>query len=139
MTRVIITGVGPWQVRFTDEVTAQAVEHTVAVTRDGNRVYPEIAESCRIAADALTPAQLTATLKALAAGAAQPDAVKALGRYLFAALCAPVWSQLEPWLAAAPASLLELGLDLDGAPALLGLPWEVMARGDVWLALGTCF
>ena len=136
MTRITITGDGPWQVRFTDDLTGATIGHTITAIHDDRRIYPDVLDQWRVAVDDMTAAQVTATLRSMRTGGARPEAVKALGRYLFAALCAPVWKRLESWFAAAAGGLCELSFDLDAAPALLGLPWEVMARADRWLAQG---
>ena len=97
---------------------------------DGGRRYPA-------AAGGVDAATITRTIRELRDGAASNAAVVALGRHLFGALLAPMWPAITKRLDAtdAPAAL-ELALDLDGAPELAGLPWELMHSGDGFLASG---
>lgn len=120
---------GAWRCETTilgDPAAARTID---ALVDDGAR-YPAAAGS------PLTAAAIGATVTSLVDGqpAPDPDAVAKLGAHLFAALLAPVWPAIEARLAAAPPHLLEIALDLDDAPALRALPWELMAGPAGWLA-----
>lgn len=124
--RLTVTGAGPWQVVVAD-AAGELGRHTLAVVRDGERAYPAVEGG-------LTAPAVTAALTALRRGSITAAIASELGQHLFAGLCAPVWSALLSRLRAAPPDLLELALDLDGAPALRALPWELMRGPDGWLA-----
>lgn len=76
----------------------------------------------------------TTTVDALRAGTATAAAVRALGERLYAALIAPARAAIEAGLG--DATVIELGLWFAKAPALAGLPWEMMRDPDGFLAAG---
>lgn len=125
--RVTVDGTGPWQVTCAipggDDVT-----HTIDVLPHGKLGYPAAAGS-PLAADAIAR-----TIAALIDGSAAVADVERLGQHLFAALLAPVWADVRTRLGDDPPDLLELALDLEAAPALTALPWELMVGPEGWLA-----
>ncbi|HYH63237.1 MAG TPA: tetratricopeptide repeat protein [Urbifossiella sp.] len=61
------------------------------------------------------------------------DAVTAIGRELFAALCEPAWGAVGPWLGAGAVELHVRSTDA----AVLNAPWELLPLGPAGAAIGT--
>jgi hypothetical protein len=118
---------GPWQI--TCAIPGRAPRaYPLAVLAHGKLAHPAAAGS------AVTADAITRTVAALVEGSAVVADVEALGAHLFAALLAPAWPDVVAAFAAAPPDLLEIALDLEAAPALAALPWELMVGPDGWLA-----
>ncbi len=118
---------GAWPVAIQQGARVLARHAMAAVELDG---VPSPAP----AAGGVSAPALADTIDALRAGGAAVADVHALGDHLFAALLGPAWPAVEPALAGA--DLVELALHLDAAPALAGLPWELLRRADRFLAAG---
>lgn len=120
---------GRWQVAIAG-VAGPLASHVMVAEDAGGSPYPVTAAGGLAAGDVAT------TLDELRDGRATAAAGLALGRHLFDVLLAPAWTAIAAGLVAAPPDLLELAVDLDGAPALRALPWELMAAPGGWLAQG---
>jgi hypothetical protein len=121
--------------RWEVAIAAGGVElarHSIGALREGPLDYPVPLP----AVPGLGAKAIEAAIEALRGGSIEPAAALALGRHLFAALCGPAWPAIEAhFLGGAGVPLaLELALDLDAAPGLRGLPWELMASPTGWLA-----
>jgi hypothetical protein len=119
---------GTWQVAVAWPGAAAPAVHAMAAA--GPYPAPQ--------SGALAEAAIAATLGGLRSGDGTATAadVRALGDHLFAALVAPAWGAIEPALAAAGASLVDLALAVEDAPSLAGLPWEMMRQGGAFIAAG---
>lgn len=106
---------GGWQIAVSGGATAA---WSMAATVHGGRGYPVgEAAAARTLADAIN---------AITSRTSTPTQVTDAGRLLYAALVAPWWSAAHAGWAAAPPAAVELALHLDGAPDLVGLPWELV-------------
>lgn len=118
----------------------------VAIAPDGGGWQVAItcggASLARFALAPLDDAAIEDTVAALRERTAKSAAVHALGERLYAAVLAPAWGAIAAAVAALPAGdaaaprVIELALWLADAPALAGLPWELLRGPEGFLARG---
>jgi CHAT domain-containing protein len=115
-----------WQVKLVRD-GADVAEH-VMPKATGQGAQPAVAAG-------LPPAEVDAVLQRIRARTCQANDPVQLGAQLYAALLAPVWSNVDAELVAG-IDRLELALDLHGARELAYLPWELMRGPSGYLARG---
>lgn len=119
-------GADGWQVKLVRD-NADVAAHVMAKA-PGTSAQPAVAAG-------LAPAEVDAVLQRIRARTCQTADPVQLGTQLYAALLAPVWSNIDAALVAG-IDRLELALDLHGARELAYLPWELMRGPQGYLARG---